>query len=65
MARELVTATEAARRVGRPRRTVRGWVAGGLLRRVGIDQAGRDLYDLAAVRRLAVTTAVRRGRRAR
>lgn len=60
--RELVTVAAAARRVNRPRRTVRNWIDRGLLYPVGLDVDGTALYDLAVVRRLAVTTATRRRR---
>ncbi len=62
-ARELVTVPEAARRVGRHRMTVVGWMTQGRLFAVGLDVEGNPLVDLAAVRELAAETPARRRRR--
>ncbi|MFW6776093.1 MerR family transcriptional regulator [Nocardioides sp. CPCC 205120] len=51
---ELVTISEAARRIGIPRTTVRNWATrDGLLNPRGLDRDGMRLYDLALIRDVA------------
>lgn len=62
---DLVNVSEAARRTGVPRGTIRGWIDRDLLHPAGLDRAGTPLYDLAKITDLAATTPRRRRTRAR
>lgn len=43
--RDLYTAAEAARRLGIPPGTIRGWKAKGLLYEYGLTERGMPMYD--------------------
>jgi hypothetical protein len=49
----LVDSVSAAHAVARPESTIRGWAHQGKLQRHGTDAAGRALYDLAEVYKVA------------
>lgn len=55
-ARELVTITEAARRLARDRRTIRRWITDRGLQPVGLTPDGHRMYDLATIRALCAAT---------